>query len=86
MEFEFDEHKSRTNKQKHGIDFKEAQVLWQDPDLLEVPARTEGEPRIMFIGRIQGKCWSAVTTPRNNRTRIISVRPSRREEKALYES
>ncbi|MBM4045702.1 MAG: hypothetical protein FJ279_11350 [Planctomycetes bacterium] len=40
MEFEFDPKKSESNKQKHGIDFLEAQALWQDTDRIEVPART----------------------------------------------
>ena len=86
MEFEFDEQKSRANKAKHGIDFVEAQELWKDPDLLEIPARTEDEPRTIMIGRIGEKNWSAVITQRGERTRIISVRRSRKEERELYES
>jgi len=85
MEFEFDEQNSRTNKSKHGIDFVEAQALWEDLDLLEIPARTQDEPRVMIIGKIKDKHWSAIITPRGEKTRIISVRPSRREEKELYE-
>ena len=30
MDFEFDPEKSDVNKRKHGIDFNEAQVLWND--------------------------------------------------------
>lgn len=86
MEFAFDQRKSRANKAKHGIDFLEGQALWEDPDLLEIPARTEDEPRTMAIGRIGQKHWSAITTSRGDRVRIISVRPSRREERELYES
>ncbi len=41
VEFEFDEAKSRANKSKHGIDFVEAQALWLDGMLVEIPARTE---------------------------------------------
>lgn len=86
MEFEFDEAKSRANKAKHGIDFIEAQALWEDTDLLEIPARTEDEPRSIVIGRIGAKHWSAVFTYRGERVRIISVRRSRKEERELYES
>lgn len=86
MEFEFDEQKSRANKSKHGIDFVEAQSLWEDIDLLEIPARTEDEPRAMVIGKIGDKHWSAIVTPRGEKTRIISVRRSRKEERELYES
>lgn len=84
--FEYDETKSRTNLTKHGIDFLEAQKLWDDPNLLEIPARTEDEPRYLAVGRIGAKHWSAVITYRGERIRIISVRRSRREEVAIYES
>ena len=57
MEFEYDQRKSMLNKRKHGIDFVEAQALWEDPDLIEIPARTVDEPRLLFIGKIAGKHW-----------------------------
>ena len=83
--FEFDERKSQGNLRKHGIDFFDAQKLWKDPDLLQIPAKTTDEPRFLVIGRIGGKHWSAVFTPRGEKIRIISVRRSREEEVALYE-
>ena len=36
--FEFDSSKSDSNRLKHGIDFEEAQALWNDPMLLEILA------------------------------------------------
>jgi uncharacterized DUF497 family protein len=86
MEFEFDPEKSRSNKIKHGIDFNEAQELWNDPDLIEIPVKTSDEPRYLLIGKISGKYWSAVITYRGEKIRIISVRRSRKEEVAIYES
>jgi hypothetical protein len=53
---------------------------------VEVPARTVDEPRWLVIGQISGKYWSAVVTYREARIRIISVRRSRDEEVAIYES
>jgi len=85
MEFEFDPAKSAANEAKHGIDFARAQVLWDDPDLLEVPARTSDEPRWLVVGRIDDVCWSAIVTRRDERVRIISVRRSRREEVSWVE-
>ena len=84
--FEFDTAKSETNRAKHGIDFVEAQSLWNDPMLLEIPAKTEDEPRYLVIGSIDGKYWSAVITYRGSNVRLISVRRARTEEVALYES
>ena len=84
--FEFDKSKSRANFLKHGLHFIEAQMLWSDPSLLEIAAKTEDEPRYLMIGMINGKCWSAVITYRDKNIRLISVRRSRIEEVALYES
>ncbi len=84
--FEFDESKSKFNRSKHGIDFVDAQLLWLDPDLLEIPARTVDEPRYLVVGMIDRKHWSAVITYRDDNIRLISVRRSRDEEIALYES
>ena len=86
ISFEFDERKSKTNRTKHGIDFVDAQLLWLDPNLLEVPAKIEDEPRFLIVGVIDKKHWSAIITYRNENIRIISVRRSRGEEVELYES
>ena len=84
MDFEFDPAKSAANLKKHGIDFVGAQVLWSDPDRLEIPARSLDEPRAQVIGQIGEVVWSAFSTMRNNRIRIISVRRTRDEEQAAY--
>ena len=86
MEFEFDSQKSESNKVKHGIDFNEAQELWDDADLIEIPVRISDEPRYLVIGKISGKHWSGVITYRGEKIRIISVRRSRKEEVEIYES
>ena len=85
MEFEFDPHKSDINKKKHGIDFVEAQLMWEDTDLLEVPAKIEEEPRFLVVGRIGAKHWTAVITYRDDQVRLISVRRARTTEIQLYE-
>jgi uncharacterized protein len=85
VEFEFDSAKSAANLEKHGVDFIQAQQLWQDVTRIEIPARTADEPRWLVIGRIDGKHWSVVVTYRQGRARIISARRSRKEEVALYE-
>jgi hypothetical protein len=85
MEFEYGPRKSKSNKEKHGIDFIEAQALWNDPDRAEIPTRTADEPRYLLIGKIGDDHWSAITTYRDEKIRIISVRRSRREEVEIYE-
>jgi len=86
MEFIYDPKKSAKNKEKHGINFEEAQILWEDPLRLEIPAKMEDEPRTMMIGKFKNKIWSAVITYRETKTRIISVRRAHKNEVLLYES
>jgi len=86
MEFEYDPVKSERNAAKHGIDFESAQVLWEDPDRLQIPARTQGESRSMLIGRIKDKHWSAIFTMRGDKIRLVSVRRSREGEVEAYEN
>jgi len=86
MEFEFDPEKSESNKRKHGIDFYEAQELWDDPDFIEVRVKTSTEPRFLVTGKISERYWSGVIAYRAEKIRIISVRRSRKEEVDLYES
>ena len=86
MKFEFDNRKGQLNKKKHGIDFIEAQALWEDPDRVQVPGKTIDEPRFIVIGKIFDEHWSAIITHRLDKIRIISVRRSRKEEVEIYES
>jgi uncharacterized DUF497 family protein len=84
--FEYDENKSQINQSKHGINFNDAQLLWDDPDLVEIPAKNTGdEMRFLVIGLINFKHWSAIITYRDKSIRIISVRRSRIEEVNFYE-
>jgi uncharacterized DUF497 family protein len=84
--FEYDESKSRGNFEKHGIDFVEAQRLWDDLRYVDTePFLFNGELRQLFIGKIRGKCYTAVITKRDDKIRIISVRRSRKKEVQDYD-
>ena len=85
--FEFDEAKSAVNKDKHGIDFVEAQRLWATSPQVVTPARPlENELRMALIGKLDEKHWVAVYTMRNETVRLISVRRARVKEIEYYES
>ncbi len=87
MIFEYDEHKSSINHSKHGIDFREAQRLWEDPYSFELPSpQSEDEERFLVLGEINLKNYTAIITYRDTNIRIISVRRSRTKEIKLYES
>jgi len=85
LSFEYDENKSKLNLAKHGIDFNAARALWNDPDLLVLPANKIDEARFLVVGTISQKHWSAIITYRGKNIRIISVRRSRIEEVHSYE-
>jgi len=87
LKFEYDEHKSQINKEKHNIDFVEAQKLWQDEDALVVPANiVDGETRYALLSKIFTKCFVAIFTIREDICRIISVRRCRKNEEKNYDN
>ena len=83
--FEFDPDKSAINAAKHGIDFFEAQALWETTYVSVASNQNALEPRELAIGRIGDRIWTAITTQRNGRIRIISVRRARPNEEQAYE-
>ena len=86
MEFEFDPSKSDLNREKHGLNFVEAQGIWDDEDRALLTLTFADEDRYLIVGMINGKLWSAVFTWRGPRIRIISVRRAREDERQNYES
>lgn len=87
MEFEYDNAKSMHNLAKHGIDFDEAQRLWDGRKTVMLRSNNPGNDtaRYLVLGMIDGKHWTAVITMRGERIRIISVRRSRKNEEAIYD-
>lgn len=85
IKFEYDPDKSSSNKYKHGIDFDEARVLWQDPVRLILPAKSDDELRFALLAENKNRIWAAFYTIRSEKIRIISVRRARKAEEELYE-
>lgn len=82
--FEYDETKSQSNKEKHGIDFEEAQVLWQNKHHTVFDSvYVNNELRHLLVGHINDICYVAVFTMREDNIRIISVRRCRKNEKEI---
>jgi uncharacterized DUF497 family protein len=86
MIFEYDPEKSRINQEKHGVDFEEAQKLWDDEDGLVIPAQSDTEERWALFAIHRDRIWVAFYTIRNESIRIISVRRARKSEEELYDS
>ena len=88
MKFEYDIKKSLSNKQKHGINFEEANLLWNDDKMVEIRTsyEDEDEERFIIIGKITVKMYAVVTTYRKENIRIISARRAIKKEIEIYES
>ena len=85
--FEWDDDKAQTNIEKHGVTFEEAAEVFFDPFHQTGDASvTDSEERDFIIGyTFSQHLLLAVYTERNDRTRIISARPTTRAERKVYE-
>ena len=85
MEFEWDENKRITNRRKHGIDFRDAQRIFNDDIVTIEDDRFDyGERRFISFGLLQGRVIAVVHTEAPNLIRIISARKATRNEQQLY--
>jgi uncharacterized protein len=81
VEFEWDENKNTANIEKHGIDFRRAQRIWNETPV-EISRSTErGEERIVVVGELEAVCLTVVYTERRGNIRIISARKSHWKER-----
>ena len=88
MEFAWDERKNRVNKRKHGLKFKTASRVFDDPFHLTTQDReVEGEPRWQTIGIVNGihVLLVAHTVGDDGEiVRIFSARKATPGERSLY--
>lgn len=80
--FEWDEHKNKSNQQKHGISFERAKDVFEDEDAITYSGHTkDGENRFLLVGKVLGKfIISVVFMVGKQIYRIISARQARKEE------
>jgi uncharacterized protein len=88
MEFEWDDAKSEACFLERGFDFEFAAQAFFDPKHRTMPdtRRAYGEDRFQLTGRIDGRVFVVVYTPRARRVRIISARKANAREVLKYES
>ncbi len=88
LEFEWDPNNAATNLADHGISFDEAVTAFEDPLSLTIedPDHSEHEERLILLGRSRNnRLLVVVHTEREDRIRLISVRPATRRERRDYE-
>jgi uncharacterized protein len=93
IRFEWDPMKARTNQRKHGINFKEAVNVFDDPYALFEQDRADeetGESRWQAIGLLEGMVLLLVAHTvreegQDEVIRLISARRATRKERDRYE-
>jgi uncharacterized DUF497 family protein len=84
MEFEWWEAKRLAVLRERGIDFIDAQTLFDDRPLYTVPSPRGTEERWLSIGELDGRLVAVVWMRRGGAIRIITARRARNGEKARY--
>jgi hypothetical protein len=82
----WDERKRQTNLAKHGLDFADAYLVYDDPEKLTISYFRNNEHRLMdtaFV-EIRGKVLALVYVVRDSDIRVISFRFASRLERKLY--
>ena len=88
MDFEWDEDKSNKCYEMRGFDFAYAAFAFADPNRIVRPDDrfSYGEARYELIGRIEGRLFVLIYTPRHDGIRIISARKANAREVKRYEN
>ena len=83
----WDEAKRRSNLKKHGLDFKDAWLVYENPDKCTYEASRNEEYRLMDVALaiVKGRHLTLVYTEEGEGVRVISLRNSSREEWKRYE-
>jgi uncharacterized DUF497 family protein len=85
--FVWDETKRESNLEKHGLDFKDAHLVYNDPEKLTYDSRRGDERRMLDLAFavVKGRLLALIYTERGIDIRVISFRPASREEREQYE-
>jgi hypothetical protein len=86
--YAWDEAKRKSNLKKHGLDFKDAHLVYKNPDKCTYDASRNDEYRFMDVALavIRGRVLTLVYTERGEEVRVISFRHASREERKQYEA
>jgi len=86
MEYEWDKAKNRINFAKHGLNFEDAEKVFSGPCVTFEDDRFDyGEERLVTLGLLAGRVVVIAHAPRDEGTRIISMRKGNRREQQIYQ-
>jgi hypothetical protein len=83
----WDEAKRKSNLRKHGLDFRDASLVYENPQKCTYDASREDEYRLMDVAlaAVKGRLLTLVYAERGDDVRVISFRNASREERKQYE-
>jgi uncharacterized DUF497 family protein len=86
VEFEWDPRKAEANRRKHGIEFVDAVIVFDDDPGITLPDEHPAEERFVTFGMdAQGRVLAVSYALRGGTIRIISVRKATSRERVQYE-
>lgn len=86
MKYEWDDAKNRENFAKHGLSFEDAEQMFAGPCVTFEDDRMDyGEERLITLGLLAGRLIVIAHSPRDQGTRIISMRKGNRREQKVYQ-
>ncbi|SEQ15337.1 hypothetical protein SAMN05428969_2215 [Devosia sp. YR412] len=87
MDYEWDEHKRRTNIEKHDVDLLDAVLIFEQWVLTEPDDRFDyGEARYRSTGFVETECYVVIHTDRNGITRLISAWKGGQRDRRKYQA
>jgi uncharacterized protein len=83
----WDEAKRKSNLEKHGLDFRDAYLVYENPDKCTYDASRDDEYRLMDVALavVRGRLLTLVYTEQDDQVRVISFRNDSRTERRQYE-
>ncbi len=85
--FLWDETKRKSNLKKHGLDFRDAHLIYDNQEKCTYDASREDEYRLMDVAlaMLKGRLLTLVYMEIGDDVRVISFRNASREERKAYE-
>jgi len=84
-DFEWDDRKARRNERQHGVTFKPARLVFDDPNAIDRLDLEEGdEDRQLITGLVGEVLLTVCFVERRQRKRIISARKATHREQIDY--
>lgn len=83
----WNEAKRKSNLKKHGLDFRDAHLVYENPDKCTYDASRNDEYRVMDVALavVKGRLLTLVYSETDDEVRVISFRNASREERKQYE-